>query len=269
MVRTVRRTQSISEAQRQDQFQAGEEEICSVPTQTKNGQDLHEEENQNDVTGGKLWEETQREVLGAKTNLFQLKCKIPNGNGKKSFKGRAPSEYPPFPPSTTLTSMSSLRTHAWLAWGPERVRSAREAGLTEETQGSYGGEQEPAEGSLLCSDLCRTCQKVHLWRESKISAETNEKAIFPTRLEYLKSCSKPKWHNHVSIQLGPDIKYWHDQRNHQQLKQKKRTCKDKAKNRLSVNLSFFVFNLSPPNKLSHGYSKCIENAEKKLNSPPL
>lgn len=81
MVRTVRRTQNISEAQRQDQFQAGEEEICSVPTQIKNGQDLHKEENQNDVTGGKLWGEAQREVLesgGQKTNLFQLKCKIPN-----------------------------------------------------------------------------------------------------------------------------------------------------------------------------------------------
>ena len=54
MERTVRRTQNISEAQRQDQFQAGELEICSVPTEIKNGQDLHEEENQNDVTGGKL-----------------------------------------------------------------------------------------------------------------------------------------------------------------------------------------------------------------------
>lgn len=34
---------------------------------------------------------------------------------------------------------------------------------------------------------------------------------------YLKSCSKPKWYNHVSVQLGPHIKYWHDEWNHQQL----------------------------------------------------
>lgn len=36
-------------------------------------------------------------------------------------------------------------------------------------------------------------------------------------LTYLKSCSKPKWYNHVSVQLGPHIKYWHDEWNHQQL----------------------------------------------------
>lgn len=36
-------------------------------------------------------------------------------------------------------------------------------------------------------------------------------------LIYLKSCSKPKWYNHVSVQLGPHIKYWHDEWNHQQL----------------------------------------------------
>lgn len=145
--------------------------------------------------------------------------------------------------------MSSLRTHTWGAWGPEGVRSAKEAGLTKETQGSWGGEKGPADGLLLSSDLCRTCQKVHLWAE--------EQDFFPTRLEYLKSCSKPKWHNHVSIQLGPDIKHWHDQRNHQQLQQKKQTCKDKAKNRgLAWIYLFFVFNFSPPNKFSHGYSKC-------------
>ena len=79
------------------------------------------------------------------------------------------------------------------------------------------------------------------WRG--ISVETNEKETFPTRSKYLKSCSKPKWYNHVSVQLGPDIKYGHDQRNHQQL-QKKSTCKHKAPEalqRLTVNLPGWVF----------------------------
>lgn len=47
---------------------------------------------------------------------------------------------------------------------------------------------------------------------------TLQAEIFPIScLTYLKSCSKPKWYNHVSVQLGPHIKYWHDERNHQQL----------------------------------------------------
>lgn len=93
-------------------------------------------------------------------------------------------------------------------------------------------------------------------------AQTNEKEIFPTTWKYLKSCPKPKWYNHVSVQLGPDIEYWHDQRNHQQL-QKKSTCKDKAPEALKTGSAgiFFFFNLSPTNKFSYGYSK----TKKKFN----
>lgn len=48
--------------------------------------------------------------------------------------------------------------------------------------------------------------------------------IFPIYyLTYLKSCSKPKWYNHVSVQLGPHIKYGHDEWNHQQLQCLKKT----------------------------------------------
>ena len=125
MERTVRRTQNISEAQRQDQFQAGELEICSVPTQIKNGQDLHEEENQNDVTGGKLWEETQREVSGG--NLFQLKCKIPNGNDKRFLKGGLHL--------SILPSLPLPHSHPWAHSGPTPDGP--------EVQGEWGQQRRP------------------------------------------------------------------------------------------------------------------------------
>lgn len=47
----------------------------------------------------------------------------------------------------------------------------------------------------------------------------NPYALLPF-VPYLKSCPKPKWYNHVSVQLGPHIKNWHDERNHQQLQYK-------------------------------------------------
>ena len=261
VVRTVRRTQNISEAQRQDQFQAGEEEICSVPTQIKNGQDLHEEENQNDVTGGKLWEEAQREVLGGKNPIyFSLSVKYLTGMIKKRFlKGGLHL--------SILPSLPQPYSHPWDHSGhmPEGPEVQREWGQQRRWDWlkKPRGAEEGRRGlpMVYCSAVTSAghVRKYTSGRKSEISAETDEKANFPTRLEYLKSCSKPKWHNHVSIQLGPDIKYWHDQRNHQQLQQKKWTCKDKAKNRglAWIHLCLFLTSLLQIN--SH---MAIQNAFK-------
>lgn len=37
-------------------------------------------------------------------------------------------------------------------------------------------------------------------------------------MKYLESRSKPEGHNGVFVELSPDVKNRHDQRNHQQLK---------------------------------------------------
>lgn len=122
--------------------------------------------------------------------------------------------------------------------GSEQWFSAEDSGLAEEIQRDSDGEKGLAYGILLCTDLFWTSQKVHLWAEEAFL----QMKIFPKRLKYLKSCSEPKRHNHLSVQLGPDIKHWHDQRDHQQL-QKKSACEGKAPGtltpRLSMNLPLF------------------------------
>lgn len=164
-------------------------------------------------------------------------------------------------PSSTTCIRRSLRD---TPEGPEVQREWEEAakgsGLAEEIQGLRVG------GACLCNTalqwpLLDESESTPLdWRG--ISAETNEQEIFPTRLKYLKSGSKPKWYNHISVQLGPDIKYWHDQRNHQQL-QKNATRQDRVPEALQRLRDPAILFTSPLNKFSHGYSKRKRNSTQK------
>lgn len=122
------------------------------------------------------------------------------------------SIFPSFSPHPPPPPMRSLRDTCRGAWGrgSEQRSSAQASGLAEETQERRGlplvscsALTSPGRARKYISGLKR-----HFCRQM---------TIFPTRFKYLKSRSEPKRHNHLSVQLGPDIKHGHDQRDHQQL----------------------------------------------------
>lgn len=243
MVRTVRRTQNISEDKGKTSSRQERKKYVQSQLRLRMGRiytrkkikTMLQVENCERRHRGKCW--------GGKNPIcFSLSVKYLTGMIKKRFlKGGLHL--------SILPSLPLPHSHPWdhsghMPEGPEVQREWGQQRRWDWLKKSRGAE-EGRRGLLMvyCSAVTSAghVRKYTSGRKSEISAETDEKAIFPTRLEYLKSCSKPKWHNHVSIQLRPDIKYWHDQRNHQQLQQKKWTCKDKAKNRGLAWIHLFCF----------------------------